>query len=354
MSDEKLVKLDFAGKNCKITPFESTIPLAAMPGYEKLAVTPSQKGRVSALFQQVPTLMEVGALANSYRIEWPDGLPRELAKFADGSGFMGMSREHGQIEKYAHLYSLNTEAALLAGFSAMSIATGQYFLAEINQQMTMIRQGIDKILEFLYGDKRAELLAEIDFAKYAYQNYASIVDHEEQCIATLVGLQEARKTAIKDIEFYIADLYSTVHGKDESDIEETVRKAFKVRECLELSMQLYMTVNILEAFYSQNFDREYLEYVEENVTTYISKCDMQVLGDFNALRVKIDVAKPKIGGKKIIKEPLLKKVDAVIELLANGKRSAELKANVQRVLYSAEKPSEYCIGKDGSVYLKKE
>ena len=56
-------------------------------------------------------------------------------------------------------------------------------------------------------------MAEMSFIKYAYENYSSIMSHEEQRIATITSLQEAKKVAMKDIEFCINDLEMTVSHK---------------------------------------------------------------------------------------------------------------------------------------------
>ena len=48
-----------------------------------------------------------------------------------------------------------------------------------------MKLNIDKILEFLYGEKKAELMSEVSFVKYAYQNYGSIMGCNPQRIATI-------------------------------------------------------------------------------------------------------------------------------------------------------------------------
>lgn len=335
-----------------ILPFESPMSPEMTPGYKKLETTPLQKEQISALFHEIPAITAAETLNKAYVIKWHDGLPHELAKYKNYPGYMPveMDKGTGQIKQWAELYPTATQTAMLYGFTAMSIASGQYFLAEINHRMNMLNKGIDKILEFLYGDKKAELLSEISFARYAYRNYASIVDHEEQCIATLLSLQEAKKTAIKDIEFYLADLYSAVYSKDDADIETLVSRAFQIRECLELSIQLYVTGNTLEVYYSQNYDPAYLKYVERDVSAYISKCEKQIIGIFNALRMAVEGFKPKLG-KKVDKDSLLKKIDSAIDYL-NGGEESELKKGFRRALYSSERASEYCITADGETFLK--
>ena len=166
------------------------------------------------------------------------------------------------------------------------------------------------------------------------------------------SIQEGRKTAIKDIEFYLADLHSTVNAKDKSDVETLAYKAFQIRECLELSIQLYVTCNVLEVFYSQNFDSSYLKYVESDVGNYISKCEKQMLGDFNFLRAIIEGAKqPKIG-RKFDQEALLKSVNLTIDRLSAA-GEPEMKKALHKALYSSESASEYYITLDGNVFLKR-
>ena len=223
---------------------------------------------------------------------------------------------------------------------------------EINQKMSMISRSIDKILEFLYGDKKAELLSEISFVKYAYQNFVSIMQYPEQRTATIQSLQEARKTAIKDIEFYLGDLYSTVREKSTDDISATVDKAFQIHQCLELSMQLYMATNLLEVYYSQNYDTDYLRGIENDAKIYISKYEKQVLGDFNALEMALIGYKPPKLGKKVDTAPLLERTNSVIDFLTNTEEN-EMKKQFHAGLYSAERPVEYCICGDGSLYLRK-
>ena len=352
MDKGKLVKVDFGGKNCEIQPFEGPLSPAMMPGYKKMEVSDSQKGRISALCGQIPDMMEANVASNAYILRWHDGIPHDLAHYKDGVAFQPVARNaDGQIEAWMELYPATSEAVLLYGFTAMSIVTGQYFLAEINHQMKVMNQSIDKILEFLYGDKKAELISELSFARYAHQNFSSIMEHNVQRAAMIQSILEGRKTAIKDVEFYLADLYSTVNAKDKSDVEALAHRAFQIRECLELSMQLYVTCNVLEVFYSQNFDSGYLKHVENDVGNYISKCEKQMLGDFNFLRAVVESAKqPKIG-KKFNQEDLLKSINLTIDRLAEV-GEPEIKKALHRALYSSERASEYCISTDGNIYLK--
>lgn len=353
MNDENIVRLDFGDKECQIFPYESPLSPDMSTQYEKLEVSTLSKGQISALYQQIPSMVAANTLKDAYYVaKWPEGVPHKLVKFADDSGYMSTVRgQGGKFAGHAHFQPLSTQAVVMMGFAAMSIVTSQYFLTEINQKMTRITQSIDQILAFLYGDKKAELLSELNFVKYAYENFASIMAHSEQRAATIQSLQGTRKTAIQDVEFYLNDLYATVQNAKTGDIEQAVEKAFQIRQCLDLSIQLYMTANLLEVYYSQNYDSEYLRYVENDVNKYIGKYEKQLIANFNALKMAIAAFKPKIG-KKVDTEGLTRDVNQTITYLMDNE-CEELEHKFATSLYSAEKPVEYCIASDGTMYLKK-
>lgn len=353
MSEENLVNMNFGGKECQITPTDGQFTPNLTSGYKELTMSDEQKGQISAFCQQLPTAASAGMMSQSYYIvKWPQGAPHgELVHAKDNPRlvYSMVKGEDGKFVGHAQFGKSTAQAAVLAGFTVMSVATSQYFLAQINQKMSVISKSVDKILEFLYGDKKAELLSEISFAKYVYKNFASIMAHNEQRIATIQSLQEAKKTAIKDIEFYLSDLYSIAHEKDVKDIEGLVNKAFQTRQCLDLSTQLYIMGNLLEVFCSQNYDSGYIKYVESDVINYISKCDKQLLGDFHALYVNVD--KFKKFGVKVDLMPLLEKVNKAIDEIDSDDKK-ELKKELRASLYSAEKASEYCVSTNGTVWLK--
>ena len=184
-----------------------------------------------------------------------------------------------------------------------------------------MRMNLDKILEFLYGDKKAELMAEISFVKYAYQNYNSIMSHEAQRTATIASIQKAKKVAMKDIEFYMNDLDSAAKTKDNSELISTVNKAFQIKESLELSMQLYVFSNLLELYYSQNADSSYIKYVEADVSSYIDKCEKRMLSSFSVLDAFVRDYKGNLL-KKIDTSEIEKEVGGLLDRLNNGGRNS--------------------------------
>jgi hypothetical protein len=261
--------------------------------------------------------------------------------------------ETGRIAGTAALQQTSLQGACLGAFSAMSIATGQYFLTEINSKLNMMKLSIDKILEFLYGDKRAELLSEISFVRFAYQNYSSIMDHEQQRVSTIISLQEARKVAMKDIEFYMSDLSSIITARGNLDILAVAEKAVQIKDCLELSIQLYVMSNLMEVAFAQNYDKEYLQSMEDDVSSYINKCDKRVLTNFSMLQQAI--AGHKVGLFKKIDKDILEinahQIEEIVEQL-NTSDASPMKELLHSSLESSEKKTDYYVSRDGDVFLK--
>ncbi|MCH5196775.1 MAG: hypothetical protein J1F28_08670 [Oscillospiraceae bacterium] len=188
-----------------------------------------------------------------------------MCKLKDGSGYFSAIRdpETGKIVGTAALNPVGDAYRIAAGaFAVMSIATSQYYLEVINSKLNKIQLGVDKILEFLYGEKRAELLSEVSFAKYAYENFISIMEHQDQRVSTISGLQATKKIAMKDLEFYISDLDSLAAdiGKD---VPKAAKTALQLKSCLDLSAQLYVLSGLMEMYYSQNTDKGILNILKK-------------------------------------------------------------------------------------------
>lgn len=334
----------------EVRPYSGIDNLENKPGFTKLPLDPDKKMQVSALTGALPDLVANGAIAQAYVLEFPNGISGVAMHYKSGGLGTPIMGEKG-IVGHASLHPVSNQAAICYGaFNVMSIASGQYFLSEINSKLTKMKQSLDKILEFLYGDKRAELMSEVSFTKYAYENFGSIMSHDEQRAATIGSLQEAKKVAIKDIEFYMADLESTVNQKDISDIAQLVDQAFRIKDGLELSMQLYVMSGLLEVYYAQNYDTGYIQYIEREMRTYIDKSEKHILADFSVLGKHIGDYKG-TPFKKIDKAPYEKQISELVEMLNTGEES-DLHKSLHTVLYAPEQKAEYYIGQDGNVYLK--
>ncbi len=357
MNDDILNKLENQA-NFNLTVCDDLKNIDDNPIFKKVKLSPSQKIQFSSLASQLPAIMSVGQLADIsklpqlYKLSFPAGVDGTLMALKQGGFSTTLIGANGRIvgASSMHPITIQTHTMVLGTVTAMSVVSGQYFLAQINSQLRQINQGMDKILNFLYGDKKAELTAEISFVKNACQNYNAIMGNDNQVVATIIGLQQAQKIAMKDCEFYKEDLKRITSDKDSSDIIKKGENAQRVAESLETALQLYVISNILEIQYSQNYHADYLNYLDKTISDYIEKAYTELVSDFSALYSSM-----RNQGTWFRKDTssLEEQIYEKMELFKDTAKS-ELKAVFHSALENLTKPCEYYIDKDGNVYLKNE
>lgn len=309
---------------------------------------------LNALLQQLPQAAAIDALESAnWIVRFPKGLPHTLQALKRGGYSSSIVDAKGRYLDTVSLHPADLaqlQAAALSAFSAASFATGQYFLAQITKELSVIRMDIDQIREFLYGDKRAELMAEFSFVQYASQNYEAIMAGDAQRAATITNLQHARIVAMKDIEFYLSDLAlkASQSAKNYEEFVSLSEEALRIRASLDASMQLCATSAILETYYSENWDEGFVTNLQESVLYFLAKCDKQILSYFSTLRQR----------NKEYKGNLIQKVDttelekcfaAVVNTLSDPKDS-DLKKTVQEAFQAPAKETELYIRSDGAMY----
>ena len=343
--------LDILG-GCEIAELDDDIDLNNSQKFIKLEPTQGQKMQISALMNQLPALIGTDILSKSMVLRFPDGIQGTLMQLKSNGGYTTTlkSLETGKITGTAWLEYATPQAVCLGAFTAMSVVSGQYFLSQINSSLAQISSGLDKILEFLYGDKRAELLSEVNFIRFAYENYKSVMEHSEQRIATLISLQNAKKVAMKDIEFYLSDLSSTITDKKSGDISSTVPKMVRTKDCLDLSLQLYAMSNLLEVYYSENYDSNYISFVQSEASVYISKCEKKELSCFGQLQHLLAGAKEGLF-VKVNKAEYVQQISTIVAEL-EASNISPLQTTLQSALDMTTKEKQYYLNHEGEVYLK--
>lgn len=323
--------------------------------FRKPELSPAQKMQVSALLQQLPSALAAGTMASAYRIEFPKGVVGTLTKLKQGGYSTAIKGLDKRFAGTASLYSMSMEAAVLGAFTAMSVVTGQFFLARINAELKVINEKLDQILQFLAEDKKAELISEISFVKYASENYSSIMSHDEQRIATIYGLQEARKVAMKDVQFYLNSLEGLgkkVGSKKSEEITKATEDALHIWGSLDSSIQLYVMGSLLEIYYAQNFDADYVDYMNEDLNNYVEMCKSNMLPSFAHIRKSIDEykrANPAFVKKPEFVECTQKFVDVDEALKTYG---SDYRKYMQETMQSLGQGSEYYFTDEGDVYFK--
>ena len=329
-----------------IEPCPMSLNLADDKRYKRISVDESQKIYINQLIGFVPEIVAEAGLANTYKVVFPKGLPNTLMRLKQG-GYSSTIMAGNKIKGTASLYKLNAQAAMLASITAVSAAVGQYYMHAINEQMKSINQKLDEILEFLHDDKKAELMAEIEFVRYANENISYIMEIDDQRLATITNLQAAKRTALKNINFYLEDFSSKAftRSRKREEVLESCEQASRATDGLDLAVQLYAMTSILEVFYAQNFNRRYLEYLQKDISTHYTSCNDKVIKGYEYLRYRIfDDLKIKVS----------KGNHDVIVILNNRKYRAEKdKADqtIKNAFDSLLNKTVYYITDKGDVYI---
>lgn len=346
MNDAEMIP--FGGFDIEV--LDDNIDFSKRTDLTKLELSSGQRMHMSALWNAIPPLAVAGT-KNACVLHLPDGVTTsDLMKYKNGGLGNTYYGSDGKFSGQAPLELLKKQQVVIGAFTAMSIASGQYFLSEINSNLTAINQKVDKILEFLYGDKKAELISEVSFVNFAYQNYSSIMECDNQRTATIVSLHGSRKVAMKDIEFYMSDLDLLIKTKDTPDLDSIINKAFQIKDCLQLAIQVYCMSNILEVSYSQNGNPAYHEYVEKDILSYIDKYEKRMLSHFSALQMYVKTYKGNLL-KKVDKSVYERQVEDFVDVLGNGEEFIKRKP-LKSFLQSFQKESTYIFDVEGNVYLK--
>ena len=337
----------------QIEPYDGMVDLKDTSRFTKLELNSCQKMQVSALLQQVPQALAAGTLANAYTVTFPEGLPHTLTVLKQG-GVGSMIHVDGQFAGTASFYPITAQAAALGAFTAMSAVTGQYFLTQINSELKIVNQKLDEILGFLYGEKKAEMMAEISFVKYAHSNFSTILMHEDQRAATIGSLQAAKKVAMKDIEFYLSDLDATEKkkAKDFEDLRGLMDKAMRIKDSIEMSRQLYVISTLLELYYSQNYEKEYIDYIKADMIYYINKSDSLILSGLSTLQGRLTDYKAKPLEKTEDQQKCIDKISIEVEPYKDGNNSP-IQTALERSLKALDRRAEYYIDSKSNVYMKK-
>lgn len=308
----------------------------------RLKLTQGQQMQINGLMTQLPALFNMKTLPNTVRLTFPKGVQGSLMPLKNGGYSTTLRDGAGKIVGTASIdFPATFQTVALGAFTAMSIVSGQYFLAQINNKLGKIAAKLDEILEFLYGDKRAELLSEVNFIRSACKNYRSVMEHSEHRIATLVSLQSAEKVAMKDIEFYLSDLKSAIDSINKKNGDQITEKMIRTQECLEFSLKLYAMSNLLEIYYSENFDPNYIDFVKEEATKYIGVCEKRSLTCFGGLENFLNVAKNPVQ---------IEKVKAILEEM-NAKTPSPLQTELENKLEEISDEKQFYLTEGGEVYL---
>lgn len=169
----------------------------------------------------------------------------------------------------------NAPQLALNAFNALSIVTGQYFMAEINVKLSEIKDGIDGIKEYIDAIKQSEL-------ETALQDLFEILDHvryikndRERVRTTLIQIDGIRKVSKEGINLYKKQIEkimrnATVSDKEtiiKNNTEELKKNVVQYR----YAVYIYNLAQILKIYLNNITDTEELSLYRDEISALVKQ-----------------------------------------------------------------------------------
>jgi len=227
MTNKLFPTLETEDVKYEIVPLEELTDLRDNDNYEIL----SNKvfGEISMVFQNIPgqlaqktaekaaekTLEEVSK--NAYKVVLKDGMHLAKSKSLKGA-YRGLVFDSDNVlQTHADLIPISLDGSVVAkapqlalgAFNAMSIATGQYFLSQINGKLEEIETGLSDILDYLQVEKRSEILANDITIMNVYKNLDFILDNDYERQSISAQLKQIKRESLSNFLFLKTQIEST-------------------------------------------------------------------------------------------------------------------------------------------------
>ena len=320
--------------------------------YEKLDIGRSEIIKIIEPFiRQLPDII----LDKAYTFTLPTSMSELLNDITDSRHLLVNLINSDGASNILSLVKLRSSMML---FSTLAIASIKMVMNDLDSKLSIISGKLDKILEFLYGDKKAEIIAEMQFIRYAYTNFESIFKNETHRLATLTNVQASKRIAMKNIEFYLADLdtYSHKNTKNDNELKRLSEDILNIKDSLELSVELFFSSSVLEIYYSDNHDKSYIENTIAEVNAYLEECHRRNLKDIALMAGRWEAVFNK--DSKGLPVPLPKPKQHTPNPFSDVVESTSRRETInisKKILDNIQNPiREYIVTENGDVYIPKQ
>ena len=220
------------------------------------------------------TVEETSHVDGLFRCTFPEGIVGELAKFKDGSGFMGDIRGAQNIvgkARWNPVTDVTKEMTVMISYDPT-----MFFLAilllSITQKLTAIEQSQKQILEFLEEDKKAELKGNMNYLFELCGQYRLNYENEDFIRTRLVKVQDIKQDSEQKSIFYQQRIQKLLEENGHLKTGAAIHK--KLKE-LTVKFQNYQTAEYLYAYSSfldvlllKNYSRDHLIFLEEALNAH--------------------------------------------------------------------------------------
>ena len=303
--------------------------------------------RVGTLLHSLPDIAScLQQNEGACRIELPVGLAGVLTEHIDSLPVVLRDPDTGHISK-GGLITIELSGGLSYLFSTLSLVTNQHYLHQISAQLNLIQTQLNHVLDFLYDDKACRIYAEVTAVMSIYRNYSSIMACNEQRIASIQTIQQAKIFAEQNIQFYYRDMNNLVDKNGPID---------RLRDDLHnytQSINLYGICATTEIVLSQNYDDSYLSHIEKDLSAHVTQHNQSVA----KLQGKLEKSLSPAPGLPIFQQKADPKVKELIKEISSilGEKSPVkgFEDIIKQIRRSMTSKTEYIVEKNGSIYQRK-
>lgn len=151
-------------------------------------------------------------------------------------------------------------------FTAVSVVTGQYFMAQTNKKLESLAEGIETLQQFVEEADYNILRSCQNYFNYVQKNLRSITENEiqRQSTATIIASKKVECDALIGKYKNLIDKIPLKQRKKE-DVQKTLDAFSRYLTVYHASVFLYSYATYLETLLVQNTDSEYLQNIAEDI-----------------------------------------------------------------------------------------
>lgn len=178
------------------------------------------------------------------------------------------------LENDAVLSISNVPNVALNAFNALSAVTGQYFMAQVNAKLSVIKNRIDEIKQYIDAVKQSELEAALQELNEIIKHVQFIKKDPERTRATIIQIEGVRKVARSNINLYSNQIEKVIKSASKTDSEYMINKnTDELRQYMiqyRYAVYVYNLAQILKIYLNDITDVEELSIFRNEISKTVN------------------------------------------------------------------------------------
>lgn len=243
--------------------------------------------RMLSILQHMPLIQNIDQakkLEGAYKVVFPEGAIGKLMEYKNGTFGTPLVQPNGKIGAHSGLVpidSMSLNPVMI--FTALSLVTGQYFMAKINKSLESISKDVKDIITMLLDDKEARNQAIFIFYGYIRENLELILNNSDLKLATLTNLQSHLIDLSQNKLFYEKTIdrkknelqliikNNNTTSKRVEEIEKLQNEMTNLIMQQHICLELYVIGKIYEMQLAQIYDEDYCNKLVNELNEIIIK-----------------------------------------------------------------------------------